>query len=245
MEELYLKFDDYVSNFDRENNKIKLKYDHTYKVVSYAKKLAQSESLNAHDTKIALICALLHDIARFKQVKEYNTFYDALSFDHGDEGYNILIENNYINEYVDNEEDRNIVLKAVKNHNKMSIEEGLTEKEIFFSKLVRDADKLDIIFTQAKTIDDNSNTINPEIFESLKTKTQVLNKYVTNNCERIIRMLCFMFDFNFKESFEIIKKEDIVNKKLELLKDRGIEIDNLKEIFNKYIDERMDEYVRN
>lgn len=245
MEELYLKFDDYVSNFDMNNEMIKLKYDHTYRVVEYAKKIAKSESLNEEDYNIAIKCALLHDIARFKQVKEYNTFYDALSFDHGDEGYNILLNDDYIDKYTSNNEEKNIILKSVKNHNKMRIEEGLTEKELYFSKLVRDADKLDIMFTQAKVITDGSNTINPILFESLKTKTQVLNKYVTNDCERLFRMLCFIFDFNFNESFNIVKQEDLVNKKLEIIKNIDIDINKIKDTLNKYIDERIDEYARN
>ena len=38
-----------------------------------------------------------------------------------------------------------IIKKAIHNHNKLLIEEGLTKEEELFCKIIRDADKLDIL----------------------------------------------------------------------------------------------------
>ena len=46
MNNIFENFDKYVKNYDKNNNKIKLKYDHTYRVVGYAKRIAESENLN-------------------------------------------------------------------------------------------------------------------------------------------------------------------------------------------------------
>lgn len=241
MEGLYKLFDDYVSHYDKDNDMIKNKYEHTYRVVSYAKKIAESENLNNHDTKLALTCALLHDIARFKQATEYNTFHDKLSFDHGDEGYNILKENDYINKYIDNDEDKNIVLKAVKNHNKLNIEDGLTERELYFSKLTRDSDKLDIFVTQINEIKDNSNAIDERLLDSIKTRTQAQDKYITNDCGLLFRMICFIYDLNFKESFKILLSSNLLDKKFELLKTvNNIDTNKIKNEIYSYIEERID-----
>ena len=43
-------------------------------------------------------------------------------------------------------EDYQVVYTAIKNHNKFVIESNLTERELLFSKLIRDADKLDILY---------------------------------------------------------------------------------------------------
>ena len=50
-----------------------------------------------------------------------------------------------IREFVLNNEYDSIIYKAIKNHNKYKIEEGLSEKEKLYSKIIRDADKIDII----------------------------------------------------------------------------------------------------
>lgn len=148
------KFNNYTKQFDMTNEMILRKYHHTFRVADYAKELAKSENLNEHDTFIAYLCGLLHDIARFKQATEYKTFNDFKSFDHGNMGYNILIENDYISNYIKDEESKQIILKAVKNHNKYEIEENSTDKQLFFAKLVRDADKIDILDNLKITIND-------------------------------------------------------------------------------------------
>ena len=67
-------FEDYVSKFDKNNNLVDLKYKHTYRVVGYAKEIARSLNLDEHEFNRACICALFHDLGRFTQIKEYNTF---------------------------------------------------------------------------------------------------------------------------------------------------------------------------
>lgn len=43
-------------------------------------------------------------------------------------------------------------MNAIKNHNKYKIEDGLTSKEEFFAKLIRDADKIDILYECEKNL---------------------------------------------------------------------------------------------
>ena len=81
---LEVAFDKYVSNYDLSNELIKLKYDHSYRVmelsIKYAKELEFSES----DIELCKIIGLLHDFGRFEQLKVYNTFDDNKSIDHAD-----------------------------------------------------------------------------------------------------------------------------------------------------------------
>ena len=75
-EECKNEFNKYVSNFDMNINKINRKYYHTYRVVGYMEKLAKSIKLNESDEYLAKVCGLLHDIARFRQATEFQTFND-------------------------------------------------------------------------------------------------------------------------------------------------------------------------
>ncbi len=213
------EFNKYIKKFDMSNDKVSHKYYHTFRVVDYAKDIAKSENLNKQDTYIAFLCALLHDIGRFKQVKEYDTFYDKKSFDHGDVGYEILLENDYISKYIQDQESKQIILKSVKNHNKYKIEDNLNEKELFFSKLVRDSDKIDILDKQKNEINDNSTTIDEDVIKAYK-EHRLFKRDGTkrNDATEIVKNLCFIYDLNFKRSFEILKEKGIIDRKLNVLK---------------------------
>ncbi len=212
------EFDKYVKQFDFNNWMVELKYYHTYRVVDYATKLAESLKLNEHDTFLAQTIALLHDIARFRQATEFNTFNDKISFDHGDVGCEILLKDDYISKYVSNNEDKNLVLKAIKLHNKKNIEESLTTKEKIFCDLIRDADKLDIMDKQGIDIKDDSKEFNKEAFEELKNKQLVTYTHVTNDATNILKTLAYIFDLNYPESFNQLKEHNILKRKFNCLK---------------------------
>ena len=148
MQEAIKEFQTFVKRYDLSNPDIMRKFHHTFRVVEYAKDIARSEGLSEDDVNLAMLCALLHDIARFRQWSIYKTYVDEKSYDHGDEAYKILKDKNYISKYTADPYEQRIILKAVKNHNKYKIEDGLSDRELFFTKLVRDADKIDIICTQ-------------------------------------------------------------------------------------------------
>lgn len=225
------EFNKYTQNFDLDNEMIKRKYYHTFRVVDYAKDIANSENLDEHDYYIAFICALLHDIARFRQATEFGTYVDGLSFDHGDVGYEILMENDYISKYVSNDEDKKVVLKAVKNHNKYCIEEGLSQKELYFAKLVRDADKLDIMDKQGNDICDDNFEIEEEALSAIKEQRLVNRMKVKgSDLTTIMVLICFMYDMNYNRSMEILEEKQIIKRKLEIIE--------------KYIDKEKFEFVK-
>ena len=233
MKEALELFNNYYDKFDKTLWGVYMKYDHTFRVVDYAKKIARSINLNDEDYDLACKCALFHDIARFKQWQEYNTFEDKLSFDHGDEGYNILKELG-----VDDE----IILTSTKYHNKYAVETN-DERTLMFCNITRDADKLDIMMKQNKECNDEEFILPEDIIESFRNNKLTYNKIETESSDvcNILRCVAFIFDINFKESFKIIKETDIVNKKFDVILEK---FDNeitreLKQICNEYIDERV------
>ncbi len=234
MEEALKLFNNYYDTFDKTLNGVYRKYDHTMRVVILAKKIAKGLNLNDEDYELASLCALYHDIARFKQWSEYNTFEDALSFDHGDEGKKILKTLG-----IDNE----IILLSTRVHNKLSVPNEFDERLKLFCNITRDADKLDNLCIKTPVLD-KEYEIPEEAVQSLLNKEMVKNdkKYKDNVLFHILREIGFIFDLNFKESFKIVKEEDVINKRLDIIKDCGIkEFNQLKNICNKYIDERISE----
>lgn len=230
-------FENYYNKFDDSEYWIKYKYDHTYRVVKYTKKIAQSLNLSKEDIELAMLCGLFHDISRFKQYTEYKTFTDSKSFDHGDMGYTILKELGI---------DNNIILMSTKIHNKYQVDESLDDRTKLFCNIVRDADKLDILFDTGKENNDELLELSDKVLESYKNHRMVPNELVNNNTVSILRTLAFIFDLKFKKSFEIVKKSNIINIKFEkiLSKFDDNKIKKLKDILDKYIDERIGNNVR-
>ena len=234
------EFDRYVKPYDMSDWMIDLKYHHTYRVVDYCIKIALSEGMNEHEVVVAGTAGLLHDIARFEQVRQFHTFYDKKSFDHGDYGYGILKNENYIMQYVDNEVDAEAVLKAVKYHNKKYLDADVTDYERKICQIARDADKLDIMDKQNNDIKDGSTKINEAVMKSIRNHKLIDNADVKTHADSIVRCLAFMFDFNFKQSFVELTAHEIVQRKFELL-ENYIDINQVKEIEDiiyKYIEEK-------
>ena len=192
---------------------------------------------------------MLHDIARFEQYKQYHTFKDAESIDHGDLGVEIL--NKDLHKYIDKDKYDEIIKLAVKNHNKYKIEEGLTQEQELFAKIIRDADKIDIfyegvvMFWKGNESAVEESTISPEVFEQIQNNIQVKRGTRQTPVDNVLSVLAFIFDINFKTSFEILKQEDYINKMLNRynMKDEQSkkELEEIRNIANKYVEQKIRE----
>lgn len=249
IEKAIKEFIKYTENYDLKAEAIERKQKHSLRVMEISKKIATELKLNEEEIKLATLIGLLHDIARFEQYAQYKAYRDADSFDHGDYGVKIL--NKDIRNYIDTDEYDKIIKCAVKNHNKYKIEDGLTEKERLFCKIVRDADKLDIFF-EAETmfwkndidrINVEKCTITDEIMEPILNKETIKIKKGDNELVRLLSMIAFVFDINFKPSLSIIKNKKYIDNILNSFefKDENTkkQIELIKEDVNNYIDERL------
>ena len=216
------EFEKYISNYNPEIPRISLKIGHIIRVANNCKLLAESLNLNEEDTNLAIAIGYFHDIGRFEQVRRANTFSDKESkINHGKLGVEILFENNFIRQFIPDDQYDNIIKKAVLNHNSLKIEDGLTDKEILFCKIIRDADKLDIFYTISKeeysmesifwykTWDDKE--ISPHILDSFYNNHQIIYKTITSNADVISIFYAYIFDLNFEKSIEIIKEHDYLD----------------------------------
>lgn len=134
-------FENYIKSFNLTFDALKMKKDHTYRVMNFCDKLAKDLNLNEQEIFIANLIGLFHDIGRFYQYSKFHNFRDYENIDHADYGIEILCELGIL----DSLKEKNLIIKAIQNHNKYTIEKGLSEKENMFCKIIRDADKLDIL----------------------------------------------------------------------------------------------------
>ena len=68
------QFNNYLKDYDCHNDKIRLKIVHTYGVVKESAEIAARMKLSEEDTSLAKMIALLHDIGRFEQLKQFDSF---------------------------------------------------------------------------------------------------------------------------------------------------------------------------
>ena len=250
MEEAKIEFLKYAKNYINLGNMITLKINHTFRVMDLCSEIATKLDLNEQDVKIAELCGLLHDIARFEQWRKYQTFADLKSIDHGDLGVEILKENNFIRKFNQDENLDDLIFKTIKNHNKYKIEEGLSEREKLFCCIVRDADKLDILYlytTGEINLDLNDEDFSDITYNNLINEKTISREDKTTKADNLSISLGFVYDFNFKESYQILKDKDYLNKEINIYQNKTKnkqlikKLGNVREVINHYIDRRCED----
>ena len=246
-------FKEYVKNYDIENPKIKLKIAHIERTSEVARKMAESLELQKEDIELAELIGLLHDIGRFEQVRKYNTFVDHLSENHAKIGVDILFKDGLIRRFIEDDKYDKIIELAIINHNKDKnmLPTNLSPKEELHVKLIRDSDKVDIIyiltFDDQKTLWDsddlNKETFSDDIYNEFIKDHNIIYKNRKTNADKLISQFAFAFDFNFDYGLKYIDENKYYDKLYnrfnledEKTRKRFEEIYNLTE---KYIKERL------
>lgn len=207
-------FKEYVKNYDPNDKKVKLKIAHIERVSQIAKQLAENLNLDEEDVKLAELIGLLHDIGRFEQIKRYHTFIDKNSVNHGELGAKILFEEGLIRDFIEDTKFDEIIKLSILNHNKTTIQEGLTQREELHAKIIRDADKTDILYLltfedkqAAWEKDDLSNDkITDEIYREFMEDKKIDYTKRETSADLLVCHFAYAYDLNFKETYKIIKE---------------------------------------
>ena len=247
MKEAKSEFLKYTNNYLKLSNMCILKVNHTLRVVELCERIAKGINLSIEDIELAKLCGLLHDIGRFEQWKEYETFVDSKSVDHGDLGEKILKQNNLIRKFNQDSALDDLILKVVKNHNKYKIEEGLTEREKLFCNIIRDADKIDILYLyviEETILDVGDDYISEKIYNQIKNNNMIVLADRKTKADKLATSLGFVFDINYTESFKILKETNYLNKEIDIYQNKQInkklkvQLEEIRKIINDYIDRR-------
>lgn len=215
-------FKEFLKNYDIQNGEIKLKIVHTYGVMECSEYIAKSLKLDEEDVLLAKLIALLHDIGRFEQRKVTGEWSDCRGIDHAEYGLKILFEDNKIRNYIIDDEYDNIILKAIKNHNKYKIEDGLNDKELLHSKIIRDADKLDNFRVKCVEKLENIMKYNPEtinyegisdnVYIDFMNNKLILSEDRKTQIDMWVSFIAFIFDLNFDVSKKYIIENNYIDK---------------------------------
>lgn len=222
-EKIRLKFQDHVSYYDLSDPKIRLKIDHTYRVADLCKRIAGSLSMSEELIEVAWVCGMLHDIGRFEQVRRFHTFMDSESVDHAKFGVQLLFgEKKLIRRFLEETKWDEQIKNAICWHSAYQLPENL--KEAPFCRILRDADKLDILRANLETpLEDIYNVtteelrtgeVTPEVMEAVKKHHTVLRSKKKSPVDHVVGHICLTFELVYPESRKILKEQGYLERML-------------------------------
>ena len=213
----YLDGSGYVSEPGYEMKRI-----HTFHVCERAQEIALSENCSQEDCDIAFMTALLHDIGRFGELAVLHTF-DGTRFDHAKYGAELLFDQGLIRRFLSDDRFDHIIRKAIENHNKLYIEEDLSERELFHARLIRDADKLDNFRVKLEETPQEAypgrgfteeilaaSGISDDVFEAVKAHRCVKLKDRKEPLDYYVCIMAFAFDLFFPYSCSYVLKNGLI-----------------------------------
>lgn len=215
------KFEEYLSDYDRENDKVRLKIVHTYGVTEYSRQIAGRLGLSREDQELAQMIGLLHDIGRFEQLKRYDSF-EPDTMDHAAFGVWILFEEGLIRSFIEDGRWDPVIRTAIARHSDFRLEGIEEERELLHARIIRDADKLDncrvkleddietILGVSEKEV--GKTKISREVLEQFRRKESILSSMRKTKMDYWLSYLAYFFDINYKVSVELICEHDYVNR---------------------------------
>ena len=249
IEQIKDAFTKHVEKYNIHDDNIKLKYIHSFRVMDLCGKIANDIKLNEEDTYIALVIGLLHDYARFEQWKRYGMYSDVRSIDHADLAVELLFENNEIENFGIDKKYYNIIYDAIKYHNKLNCPENLNERNKLFCKIIRDADKLDILYLfslPGRIFKDDGSDVSKHVKDDFFNYKPIKMNVKNTKSDSVLLRLALIYDFNFKYSYKHIKDNKIMAMFFNTLENKEKFLTYFKYIndyITKYLEERDVEYV--
>ncbi|MFA5181941.1 MAG: HD domain-containing protein [Syntrophales bacterium] len=226
----------------------KLKIRHSAKVSLICADIGRSLNLNNGDIALAETIGLFHDIGRFEQFSRYHTFLDKKSENHAELGVKVLKEGQILNHLDGNLQE--IIEKAISYHNRLQIPAEESPRIVLFSKLIRDADKLDIFDLVSTYYNGNgrSAVIELDLPDEPEYSTGMLSDLSKNKLVDIKKMrtlndfkllqLGWIYDLNFPITVKRIKERqylEAIRKSLPVSK----EIDAVMVHLNDYLNRQV------
>jgi len=210
---------------DAEDNKnIGLKVRHTSFVCENAVLIAREEQMADNNVLIAETAALFHDVGRFAQYATYKTFRDSISVNHGRLGAEILREKEVLAGIALREQE--LIINTVQFHNTFEVPAFEDKQKTLFSRLIRDADKLDIwrvfveYFHEPEDVQASAVGLglpdrpdySQKVLSCLQKKTLAsLPDLKTLNDFKLMQ-LSWVYDLNFRPSFRLLAERNLVHR---------------------------------
>lgn len=137
---------------------------------------------------------------------------------------------------------------AIRQHNKYRVKEGLTERQLMFCNILRDADKVDIFKVNAEvpmeiiydvtTEELKNGIITKEVLDSFYRKETVLKSLRKSAVDHIVGHISLLFELVYPESYRQAKEQGYVYKLLDFKSDVpevDVEFGRMREYLDEFL----------
>ena len=226
---LIFAFDEYIKQYGTDNQQINFRIEHMKHTAKTMLEMSNFLGLDEYDSDLAWAIGYLHDVSRLEQFKMNIKIIDYQKYNHAEAGAELLFTKGLIKNFIPNideipAEDVKAMELAVRYHSSFNLPDDLTERELMFCNLIRDADKADIFRVVATTSYENIyndsyqhfvlSDFSPEVVEAFEKKSNISTSLVRSPGDLFLLNVALVFGFNYKSSLELIKKQGYFEKML-------------------------------
>lgn len=247
-EQVRQAFDCYVKNYNKDDEKILLKIKHTYRVAAISEQIAKEVGLSGYERDLAWLIGMLHDIGRFEQLRRYDTFVDADSIDHAQFGVELLFSENLWEAFVGCDcrmpsEDVRVLERAIANHSAFRIEDGLSERELLYAKIIRDADKIDILkvagdtpletIYNVTTAQIHAEPVTEAVMEQFRQQQAIVRADKRVPIDNLVGHIALVFELEFSGSYRLVAKQGYLKRLLAFQTENPVLAEQFRELRNR------------
>ncbi len=248
-------FEDYILSFSSDDpsfqENIDLKTEHTRRVCEAILDIGGNLDLSKEELCLAEASALMHDIGRFEQYRTYGTFSDYRSEDHAALGVKIIKDNHILKDL--DPDKAEIIVCAVSYHNHFSLPALEEERCIFFLKLLRDADKVDIwrvVTEYYQNMENKRNqTVELDLPDIDRISSPVYDSLIKGELARIadlktlndfkLLQIGWIYDLNFRRTFQIVQERGYLEKIRKSLPKKSTRVSKIYEQAAAYLERHI------
>lgn len=228
LDKLKAWFSKYVQTFyspsEEDQKNIILKEEHSLKVCENMVVIAREQKADHRQLLLSEAIGLFHDIGRFPQYKEFRTFRDNISVNHGKLGAKILAETLILKDLPPHEQE--LIISSVHFHNTFAIPSLGNPEAVYFLKLIRDADKLDILRVFSEYYEaggrERASAVNLDLPDTPAYSNDILLCLHERRMASLrdlgslndfkLMQLSWIYDLNFPASFRLLGERNYLNR---------------------------------
>lgn len=247
-------FRSYVRRYTSDDTQIQMNLDlkrkHCWRVAGEGKRLSRALQLPPAEQRAVTVMGLLHDVGRFEQYTRFGTFVDQFSVNHAECSADEIATAGILDNLAT--DSRDILLQAIRWHNRPHLPDDVDGELLFYTRLLRDADKLDIWRVVLNYYENQNGRYNkaisldlpdtpgctPRVINSLLKHRYVDYRWCRNANDFKVKQMCWVYDLNVRPSLEQVVRRNIVERFRRQLP-AGDLIDRLETELRAYIDTQL------
>jgi hypothetical protein len=226
LEEIKRWFDRYTHSFDLSVSMIEMKRRHSLDVMRIGENLTRALSWPEDEARTGIAACLLHDTGRFTQYRDFGTYNDGASVDHGERGFEIL-RAEFFGDFGSSGEPaddaaREALLQAVRWHNKKALPVELPREVAPFCRLARDADKLDVFALVRARMEEGTigemlprhkidAPLSPRLLDEVETNGSGSYKNASSLLDFLLIQMTWVLDLNFAPSLRVLEESGVLS----------------------------------